>query len=56
MARYAPSLTPSELKRMTPEETRYLEQRVSEDVKADNRMMLELALGVMRACGARVSL
>jgi len=56
MARHAPALTPSELSRMTREETSYLVERVAEDVKAERKFHLELALGVMRASGARVSI
>jgi hypothetical protein len=56
MARHAPGLSPSELERMTPEETRRVHERVVEEVKLDNRFHLELAVGVMRASGARISL
>lgn len=41
---------------MTPEETRHVQKAIAEEVKMDNRFRLELAIGIMRASGARVSL
>jgi hypothetical protein len=41
---------------MTREETSYLVERVADDVARERKFHLELALGVMRASGARVSL
>lgn len=41
---------------MTREETSYLVERVAADVKADRKLQLELALGIMRASGARMTL
>lgn len=38
MARYAPGLSATELKRMTPEETRFIRKTVASDVKADRQL------------------
>lgn len=55
MARHAPGLSPSELRRMTPEETRLLTKVVVADVEADRKRELVYVQALMKASGARLA-
>lgn len=54
MARYAPGLNASELRRMTHEETTLVTNEVADDVKRARERELEFVKALMRACGARI--
>lgn len=49
MARHAPGISPSELERMTPEESRYVQRRIVEDLDRESKMRLEYVKGIIRA-------
>lgn len=54
MARNAPGLSPSELRRMTPEETRYARKRVEDDIDRDRKVAHIYVTALMKAAGARI--
>jgi hypothetical protein len=54
MARYAPALSPTELDRMTPEQTRYLRRCVEAELKDEQEERLAIAKATIRAAGARL--
>jgi hypothetical protein len=54
MARYAPGLNATELRRMTPEETRLVSKEITDDVKRQRERELEFVKALIRASGARL--
>lgn len=57
MAQHAPGLPPSELERMTPEQTRYLRKRVDEDLEAEGKLQFaQIKLLVTAASAGRMRL
>jgi hypothetical protein len=52
-ARHAPGITPSELRRMTPAESRLVQREVLNDLKADAAERLAIAKAIVQSNGAR---
>jgi hypothetical protein len=54
MARYAPGLPPSELERMTPEETRHVRREVERALKAEVDERIAHTTAIVRSGGGRL--
>lgn len=54
MARHAPALSPSELERMTPEQTRYVHRAVERELKGEREERLAYVKALVKASGARL--